>query len=899
MKSQSEQGATLYLIDGNSLLYRAYYAIPSLSNSKGEPTNAIYGFITMMKKLVEEAGPEYLVVCFDRKEPTFRHEQYEGYKAKRKPMPDDLAEQIEPIKQYCRLQGYAVSEKAGFEADDLMGTLARMGEEKGLQVVLVTGDKDAMQLVSDQVKILNPHKSNELIGPPEVKKRFDGLGPEQVVDLMALMGDSSDNIPGVPGIGPKTALKLIQEFETVEQLTENIKQIRSKSQQKLLSENLDSLKMSKDLAKIDTRVKLDLTWDEIEVGEPNTDHLSDFFTRYEFRSLLKEMSAAPEALLSCRYEAVDSEEKLKSFLSKLEKAKVFSFDTETTGPNPMSAELIGMSFCWDAQEAWYVPVSAKEHRGPGLDRKKVLPKLKAVLEDPSRKKMGQNFKYDLMIMRRNGIRLRGVIFDSMIASYLINPVKLNHNLDDISLEYLGVRKIPTEELIGKGRNQITMDEVPLETITQYAGEDAACVFKLEPVLRAKLKENKVESLFEDLEMPLAEVLAEMEMNGVCLDTDFLKELSDQTGRDLDKLSRAICDEAGSEFNINSTKQLAEVLFERMKLPVIKRTKTGYSTDVSVLEKLAEKYEFPKKILEYREKNKLKSTYLDALPEMMESATGKVHTSYHQTVTATGRLSSSEPNLQNIPIRTEGGRLIRKAFVPRPDGNKKNKILSADYSQIELRILAHLTDDPNLKKAFQEDLDVHKYTATVMYGVQENDVTREMRNVAKVINFSIIYGKTAYGLSKDLNISIAEAEQFIDEYFHRYHVVRDYLESQKELARKQGFLTTILGRRSYFPDINSKNMQVRQFAERAAINAPIQGSAADLIKLAMIAIQKKIKSKPYHSLMIMQVHDELVFDVVQEESDEFLELVRGEMENAQSLNVPLKVDLFAGDSWYKN
>ena len=565
----------------------------------------------------------------------------------------------------------------------------------------------------------------------------------------------------------------------------------------------------------------------------------------------------------------------------------------------MRAHLVGMSFSWKPMCATYLPVASGQHAASGLPLAKVLTSLKPILENPKQKKIGQNIKYDWIVLKRAGLDMQGIAFDTMIASYLINPLKLNHNLDDISLEYLSVKKITTASLIGAGKKQITMAEVPLEKIAAYAAEDADCVWRLAPILKKKLEEQGLVKLFEEMEIPLAGVLAKVEMNGVNLDLKFLKELSENAAEDLEKLTQAIYREAGEEFNINSTKQLAEILFVKMKLPVIKRTKTGYSTDVSVLEKLALSYELPKMLLEYREKSKLKSTYLDALPEMIHPQTGLIHTSYHQTTTSTGRLSSSDPNLQNIPIKTDAGRIIRKAFVPRPDGKKKCKILSADYSQVELRILAHLSGDKNLTTAFKEDRDIHSFTATLLYGVSEKDVTREMRYVAKTINFSIIYGKTAFGLSQDLNVSISEADTFIENYFKRYSTVKDYLESQKAKARKEGLLTTLLGRRSYFPEINSKNMQIRQFAERAAVNAPIQGSAADLIKLAMIKIQKRLEQEELASLMIMQVHDELVFDIPADEEKRVTALVREEMEGAYPLAVPLKVDLFIGDSWFKN
>lgn len=896
----SNPGNKLFLIDGTAFCYRAYYAIRSLSNSKGEPTNAVYGFITMLSKLFAEGKPSSVAICFDRPEPTFRHQDYEDYKAHRKPTPDDLISQLEPIKEFCRAFGWKVFEKAGYEADDLLGTLAREGAEAGMDVYIVTSDKDALQLVTDKIRILNPGKDLLIYDINGVKKRFEGLGPEKVVEIMAIMGDSSDNIPGVPGIGEKGAVKLIQEFGTLENLLKYASKVKSKSQQALLKEHAAQALLCKKLVTIETRVPMDIRWDDLKLHEPDAEKLAELCKRYEFRTLLKQYAASSPAPQEKQraYQIIDTEKKLKALAGELTDAGLFSFDTETTAVDPMKADLVGLSFSWKAYHAAYVPVSSAKHAGPGLSMDAVLKVLGPLLENRKLSKCGQNVKYDWIVLKRHGVEVQGIVFDTMIASYLINPLKLNHNLDDIAFECLSVRKITTESLIGKGKSQITMAEVPLEKIAEYAAEDADCVFRLMSILKPRLVEHGLLELFEKVEMPLALCLGRMEMNGVALDLETLRTLSEEAGRQLEKLTAAIYKEAGSEFNINSTKQLADVLFVQMKLPALKKTKTGYSTDVSVLEKLAEKYDMPRKLLEYREKSKLKSTYLDALPAMVNDETGCVHTSYHQTTTATGRLSSSDPNLQNIPIKTAEGRQVRKAFISRYDRKGEGKILSADYSQIELRLLAHLAEDENLIRAFREDRDIHRYTATLLYNVAEKDVTREMRDLAKTINFSIIYGKTAYGLSQDLGISVQEADQFIRDYFNRYQAIKEYLDGQKEKARSQGYLTTLLGRRSYFPDLNSSNGQLRQFAERAAINAPIQGSAADLIKLAMLKIEERLQREEPRSLMVMQVHDELVFDVPAESVESVTELVRQGMEAAYSLKVPLKVDVTAGPSWFK-
>lgn len=893
---KSMKKGKVFLIDGNSFCYRAFYAIQSLATSQGEATNAIYGVVAMLRKILKEESPEAFAVSFDLPKPTFRHEKFADYKIHRKPMPDGLIEQIPKIKEIIRAYRIPIFEKEGFEADDVLGTLATRLAKLGYEVFIVTGDKDALQLVSEKIRVYSTHKEGLVYDEKGVCDKFEGLGPDKVVELMALMGDASDNIPGVPHIGPKTALALIKEFGSLEGVYGNLNKVKSESQRNLLAEGEKLARLSHELATIDCNVPLDIDEEELCLKAPDAAKLTELFKRYEFRSLLKEMAPQGEMADGKRtYQAVADLKELEKLAMKLGKAKELSVDTETTSENPHLAALVGLSFSFAPLEAYYVPVKSKAHQGEGLPVEKVLGALKPVLEDPGIKKLGQNIKYDLIVLKNHGIHLAGLEFDTMLASYLINPAKRNHNLDDIAFEYLDVKKIPTSDLMGKGKDRIPMDRVPLAKISEYACEDADCVYRLKEKLMPLLKEREVRKLFSEVEMPLAEVLADIEMNGVAIDARLLGDLSKEAEKTMNALAAGIYKEAGEEFNINSTKQLAEVLFTKLHLPPVKKTKTGFSTDVEVLEKLAETHQLPKLLLEYREHAKLKSTYFDALPEIADARTGLIHTSFNQTGTVTGRLSSSEPNLQNIPVKTELGRKVRKAFVPRAAGRK---ILSADYSQIELRFLAHFSSDPALVKAFGEDEDVHSFTASLLYGVKLKDVTREMRNLAKVINFSIIYGKTAYGLSKDLQISIGEAETFIRSYFERYPKVKEYLESQKELARQQGFVTTILGRRAYFPEIKSANANERQFAERAAINAPLQGSAADLIKVAMIRIHRAMRENKSRSLMILQVHDELVFDFPENEEKGLKSLVGGEMESALKLGVPLKVDFFTGDSWYK-
>ncbi len=885
----------LLLIDGQSFCYRAFYAIRELTNSKGEPTNAIYGFITMLRKLLRELKPDYAAVCFDRKEKTFRHSRYEAYKEHRKPMPDDLIAQMPHIKEFVHSFQIPIFELAGYEADDLLGTIAKKAEKEGFNVLIVTGDKDALQLVDEKVKIFNTYKE-EVLDRKNVEERFGGLGPDRVVDVLSLAGDASDNIPGVPGIGERTAVELIRQHGSLEELYQHLDDIKGVSRKKSLQENEQTARLSKDLATIDCHVPVEIDFEKMKITAPDEKRLAEFLKHFEFRTLLKELITTGDSQEKERkYHLVTKEEQLRDLAQKLIQAKTFALDTETTSANPNQAFIVGFSFAIEPKEAFYVAVSSKFHKGPGIPWPQAEKILKPILENPSVKKYGQNVKYEIVVLKRHGIELAGTAFDTMVASYLVNPLKLNHNLDDISFEYLGFKKIGTEELIGSGKKQITMDLVPLERISEYASEDADCVIRLIEPLKKLLEVHQLTKLFNELEMPLMRVLAQIESNGVAIDCELLGRLSEELGRGLEELTLEIYRQAGEEFNINSTKQLSDILFTKLKLPVMKRTKTGYSTDADVLERLAQNYELPKRLLEYREKSKLKSTYVDALPLLLNPDTQLIHTSFNQTVTSTGRLSSSEPNLQNIPIKTEIGRQIRRVFIPRA---ADRSILSADYSQVELRILAHFSEDPKLLEAFKEDLDVHQYTATLLYNVKPKDVTREMRNVAKTINFSIVYGVSAFGLSQSLDISPGEAQTFIDSYFERYSKVKQYMENQKEEARRNGFLKTIFGRRAYFPEINSHNVNRRQFAERTAINAPIQGSAADIIKVAMIRIQNELEQKKLKSLMILQVHDELVFDVLNPELKQVESLVRSNMEGAYTLQVPLKVDITTGASWYK-
>ncbi len=889
-------GKTLFLIDGNSFCYRAFYAIRQLANSKGQPTNAVYGFVTMLNKIVKENKPEMLAVAFDLKGPTFRHEKYEEYKIHRKPMPDELVGQLPIIKEVVRAYNIPIYEKEGYEADDLLATIATKAASKEINVYIVTGDKDALQLVSDRIKVLSTHQEGLVYTIDKVKERFK-VAPEAMPDIMSLMGDASDNIPGVMGIGEKTAIELISEFGSLENLLKNIDAVKQEARKKMLKANEKTAILSKELAILDREVQIEWNQKDLELKEPNRERLVELFKELEFKNLLKE--AAPQDKLDSDYELLTDDKGFKRLMSSLEAVKEFAFDFETTSEDPMKAEPVGISFSFKEGKACYVGVcegnqKPETRNQKKLDREFVLRRLKPILEDPKIKKIGQNIKYEYIVLANYGIRLKGIGFDTMVASYLLNPSKFNHNLEDISLEYLNHRMTtPIQDLIGKGKSAITMDKVDLDKISRYSCEDSDVAFRLKSVLAREIADKGLDNLFYDVEIPLVEVLAEMELTGVSIDTEYLKGLSGEMARKLEGLSKKIYELAGGEFNINSPKQLSVILFDKLKLPVVKKTKTGISTDEEVLTKLAAKHELPKTLLEYREFSKLKSTYVDALPNLINPKTGRLHTSFNQTVTATGRLSSSEPNLQNIPIKTEEGKKTRKAFIPYEKGDS---MLSADYSQIELRILAHLSGDKALIKAFGEGLDIHAYTASLVFGVPEKDVSLQMRNMAKTVNFGIVYGMSPYGLSQSLGIEVDKAKEFIDAYFERYPEVKSYLEQLIENARTAGFVTTILGRRRYIPEITSQDARIKAFAERTAINTPVQGSAADVIKVAMIAIHDALAANRFGSRMIMQVHDELVFNVAKGELKEVSGLVKDKMEHVIKLTVPIEAHLEAGDNW---
>ena len=895
----------LYLIDGSSYIFRAFYGLKQfLSNSKGLPTNAIYGFATMLLRILREEQPEYIAIIFDPKGKTFRHEMYKEYKANRKETPEELKPQIPYIINLVEAFNIVSIQQEGFEADDVIGTVSKKAEKKGFEVTIVSGDKDMMQLISSNVKMLDTLK-NKTCGVKEVKEKF-GVEPGQVTEVMGLMGDSSDNVPGVPGIGPKTATALIQEYGDIENLLKNLEKIKKETLKNKLSEYVEQARLSKKLCTINTNMNFSLEIEEMKAKELDSKQLISLFKELEFASLLSKIELGNEKWTESgklrgwesdkgkkKYKIVFSEKELDKIIIQVKNKGLLSIDLETTSVFPMQAEIVGISISMIPHDAYYIPVG---HNYPGapaqLNRDKVLGKLKSILEDKNIKKIGQNIKYEIIVFKNCGINLKNIYFDTMIASYLINPSKHNHNLEDIALEYLDYRVTTYKEVAGSGSKEIGFNEVDIENAASYSGEDADITLQLSKKLLPVLEKDALVSLLNSVELPLAEVLAEIEINGVKINKNFLEKMSKDLEKNISLSAQKIYDIAGEEFNINSPKQLSELLFEKLKLPPLKKTKTGYSTDMSVLEQLATGYLLPAEIISYRQLSKLKSTYVDALPLLINSKTGRIHTSFNQTVTATGRLSSSNPNLQNIPIRTELGCKIRKAFI----AEKNHLLLSADYSQIELRILAHLSEDEVLMEAFKKGEDIHAQTAAKIFNVFPNMVDSNMRRTAKAVNFGIIYGISPFGLSKNIRVSIKEAKEFIDHYFALYKGVKLYIERTITDARKNGHVTTILNRRRYLPELNSKNKQMKEFAERTAVNTPVQGSAADLIKIAMINISRNIKNKKLKAKIILQVHDELVFEIPEAEKKIMVDLVKKEMEGVMKLKVPLIVDTYIGKNW---
>ncbi|MDY6952482.1 MAG: DNA polymerase I [Thermodesulfobacteriota bacterium] len=882
----------IYLVDGSGYIHRAYHAVRHLSTSKGLPTNATFGFTNMLLKLLDDHHPDYVAMVFDTKGPTFRHHLYDAYKANRPPMAEDLVEQIPYIKEVVDGMNIAALELAGYEADDIIGTLALAAEKKGFRVIMVTGDKDFKQLVSPQTSIWDPMK-DRTIDYQGLKKAF-GLEPSQWIDVMALAGDTSDNIPGVPGIGEKTALGLIRTFGSMDALFQDLEKVTKKKLRENLTQYQDQALLSRRLVAIDREVPLSAKISTFKVLGPDKEKLARLFKTLEFRKL-QEAFPLKADLSNKGYRAIMDDKALKGLILDLKKAKAFALDLETTAINPMEAAIVGISFACRPDEAAYIPLGHRdEGGGKQLAPAEVLAQLKPLLEDPRLAKVGQNIKYDWIVLKRAGIALKGVIFDTMVASYLLNPTLRAHNLEAIASEHLDHKMITYEEVTGSKDGKGGFEAVPIADAVTYACEDADITFMAYKVLASKLKEGGFEDLFQEIEIPLIPVLVDMEMSGIRVDKVRLQALSKEFERQLDEIQERIYAIAGEAFNIQSHQQLGYILFEKLKLPVLKKTKkkTGYSTDVQVLTTLSAEHELPALVLQYRSLAKLKSTYADALVDLIHGETERIHTSYNQTVTATGRLSSSDPNLQNIPIRTEEGRKIRAAFLPRQGW----VMLSADYSQIELRLLAHYSQDPILVEAFERDEDIHTRTAAEVFQLFPSMITREMRRQAKVINFGIIYGMGPFRLANELGISNKMARTYIDHYFETYKGVKRFTTETIEEARKAKRVTTLLGRHRWLPDIASPNRTARESAERTAVNTPLQGTAADLIKVAMIRIHEALDRQGLQAKMLLQVHDELVFEVPPEEMERVRELVTSLMEGVYPLRVPLKVDIQAGQNW---
>jgi len=881
---------TLFLIDGSNYVYRAFYAIRELSNSKGFPTNAIYGFTTMLLKLLRDWKPQYIAIVFDLKGPTFRHEAFEAYKATRRPTPDDLVLQIPYIKDVIRGFSIPVLEKEGLEADDIIGTLARRYADKNIKTVIVSGDKDMMQLISDKVVMTDTMK-DKTYDVEAVKERF-GVGPEKVIEILGLTGDQSDNIPGVPGIGPKTAQRLIEEFGSVEGVLQNIDKVRNLKTRESLRLFADQARMSRGLAKIKTDADFDFDPESVRYAGPDSEVLQALFNEFEFSSLLQELKIKDESIKG-QFRLVLTGNEFTALIERLRHVKEFAFDIVTSTDVPMLAGIVGVSICLSPGEAFYIPLShAYMGAPPQLTARDVLKGLTPFLSSHGIKKHGHDMKNAMIILARSGLDLHGLECDTMVASYILNPAKHNFELADIVRDHLGRHITHQRDLIGSGSKAVSFSVIPVEKAKDYACGRTDAILELAAVLQERIVEDGLKDLYDDVELPLVSILASMEEKGVLLDTQLLAAMSAEIEQLMSLTEEKIYQLAGEKFNISSPRQLQVVLFEKLGLPKGRKTKEGHSTDIEVLTSLARNHELPAEILSYRTMAKLRSTYIDALPLLINPETGRIHTSYNQTVTATGRLSSSNPNLQNIPIRTPEGKRIRQAFIA-PDGWE---IISADYSQIELRVLAHLSCDSALIGAFMEDVDIHTATAANVFSVFPEMVTAEMRRQAKVINFGILYGMSAFGLSKELNVPQKTAQVYIDEYFNKYRDVRVYLDEILKNARNNGYVCTLLNRRRYLPEINSNNAPVRQFAERTAINTPIQGTAADLIKVAMINISRLMAEKNLLASMIMQVHDELVFEVPLAEKKEVLAIVKKEMEEVIKLKVPLKVDISSGRNW---
>lgn len=916
------------LVDGSSYLFRAFHGLPPLTNSKGQDTGAIYGVVNMLKSLIKQYNPTHMAVIFDAKGKTFRDDIYKEYKANRPPMPDELRSQIEPLHTIIKAMGLPVIVESGVEADDVIGTLAKHATEKGIETLISTGDKDMAQLVNEHVTLINT-MTNQIMDVEGVNTKF-GIPPELVIDFLALKGDKVDNIPGVPGVGDKSAQALLNGIGGIDDIYKNLDKIAdlsfrgSKSMAAKMEEYEEQARLSYTLATISVDLDLEYDVETLMPCQADNEQLRDLFAEYEFKRWHAEVSAlvaggdtsnTPSTdandnddneeesgsslsveIDKSKYETVLDKDRFNEWVDKLAKAELIAFDTETTSLNYMDAEIVGVSFCIEEGEAAYVPVAHDYPDAPAqLSREFVLDALKPILESDQVIKVGQHIKYDKNVLANYDITLNGIGFDTMLESYVLNSTAQRHDMDSLALAYLGHKTIHFEEIAGKGAKQLTFNQINLDEAGPYAAEDADITLRLHNAIWSKLKDiPELKNLLIDVEVPLACVLSRMEQEGVLIDSQRLRQQSQDLATRIAELENEVHEEAGEPFNLGSTKQLQHVLFEKMSLPVIKKTPKGApSTSEDVLQELALEYPLPKKIMEYRGLTKLKNTYTDKLPKMINHRTGRVHTSYHQAVTATGRLSSTDPNLQNIPIRNEEGRRVRQAFVPR----EGNKFVAADYSQIELRIMAHLSGDKGLLDAFANGKDIHKATAAEVFGVPLEDVTTEQRRSAKAINFGLIYGMSAFGLSKQLNIPRNEAQKYMDLYFERYPGVLEYMDSTRETAKEKGYVETVFGRRLYLPDIKASNGARRKGAERAAINAPMQGTAADIIKMAMIKVDDWIRKNASDDVtMMMQVHDELVFEIKEDKVDAYVSTITSLMESAATLNVPLVVEAGVGENW---
>ncbi|APE04372.1 MAG: DNA polymerase I [Alteromonas sp.] len=920
------------LVDGSSYLFRAFHGLPPLTNSKGQDTGAIYGVVNMLKSLIKQYNPTHMAVVFDAKGKTFRDDIYPEYKANRPAMPDELRSQIEPLHTIIKAMGLPVIVEPGVEADDVIGTFAKHATEKGIDTVISTGDKDMAQLVNQHITLINT-MTNQVMDVEGVKTKF-GIPPELVIDFLALKGDKVDNIPGVPGVGDKSAQALLNGIGGIDDIYQNLDKIAdlsfrgSKSMAAKMAEYEEQARLSYTLATISVDLELDYDIEALMPTSADNEALRDLFAEYEFKRWHSEVSALlnagesgsseaqasdskasssedktsesafsdVESIDKSQYEVIFDEEQFSAWIEKLKKADLFAFDTETTSLNYMEAEIVGVSFCIEPGKAAYVPVAHDYPDAPAqLSRDLVLDALKPILESESAIKVGQHIKYDKNVLANYDITLNGIGFDTMLESYMLNSTAQRHDMDSLALAYLGHKTIHFEDIAGKGAKQLTFNQIDLNEAGPYAAEDADITLRLHNAIWKKLEPiDSLKRLLIDVEVPLACVLSRMEQQGVLIDSQKLGQQSQDLATRIAELEKEVHEEAGESFNLGSTKQLQHILFEKMSLPVVKKTPKGApSTSEDVLQELALEYSLPQKIMEYRGLTKLKNTYTDKLPKMINHRTGRVHTSYHQAVTATGRLSSTDPNLQNIPIRNEAGRRVRQAFVPR----KGNKIVAADYSQIELRIMAHLSGDKGLLDAFAQGKDIHKATAAEVFGIALDDVTTDQRRSAKAINFGLIYGMSAFGLAKQLNIPRNEAQKYMDLYFERYPGVLDYMDSTRESAKDKGYVETVFGRRLYLPDIKASNGARRKGAERAAINAPMQGTAADIIKMAMIKVDDWIaKNASDDVTMMMQVHDELVFEIKEDKIDNYVDTIKALMESAATLNVPLDVEVGIGENW---